>query len=69
MSIVSHRYAQIGREKSRDVFVGKTGRVAIMERRDHVLITFLEPDSFCASTFLMRWSSTNGPFFRLRGIC
>src|SRR4051812_18524065 len=40
----------------------------IVERRDHVLITFLLPLSFCASTFLSRWSSTNGPFFRLRGI-
>src|SRR4051812_15811943 len=40
----------------------------IVERRDHVLITFLLLLSFCASTFLSRWSSTNGPFFRLRGI-
>src|SRR3954452_20739168 len=40
----------------------------IIERRDHVLMTFFVPLSFCASTFLMRWSSTNGPFFRLRGI-
>src|SRR3981189_1833129 len=40
----------------------------IVERRDHVLITFLEFLAFCASTFLTRWSSTNGPFFRLRGI-
>src|ERR1700722_6975879 len=40
----------------------------IMERRDQVLITFLVPLVFCASTFLIRWSSTNGPFFRLRGI-
>jgi hypothetical protein len=39
----------------------------IVERRDQVLITFLEPFSFCTSTFLSRWSSTNGPFFRLRG--
>src|SRR5256885_13297928 len=39
-----------------------------MERRDHVLMTFLVPLSFCASTFLIRWSSTKGPFFRLRGI-
>src|SRR5690348_717647 len=41
----------------------------IIERRDHVLITFWVPASFCASTFFIRWSSTNGPFFRLRGIC
>src|SRR3954447_15268224 len=40
----------------------------IIERRDHVLITVWVPASFCASTFLIRWSSTNGPFFRLRGI-
>src|SRR5260370_2361285 len=40
----------------------------IMERRDHVLMTFLAPFSFCASTFFIRWSSTKGPFFRLRGI-
>src|ERR1700734_3972405 len=40
----------------------------IIERRDHVLITFLVPLSFCTSTFFIRWSSTNGPFFRLRGI-
>src|ERR1051325_10396033 len=40
----------------------------IIERRDHVLMTFLVPLSFCTSTFFCRWSSTNGPFFRLRGI-
>src|SRR6185312_3959231 len=40
----------------------------IVERRDHVLITCLVPASLCASTFLSRWSSMNGPFFRLRGI-
>src|SRR5680860_1495847 len=40
----------------------------IIERRDHVLITLWVPASFCESTFLIRWSSTNGPFFRLRGI-
>src|SRR5436853_2924767 len=40
----------------------------IIERRDHVLMTCLVPLSFCASTFFMRWSSTKGPFFRLRGI-
>src|SRR6476619_3287837 len=40
----------------------------IIERRDHVLITLWVPASFCASTFLLRWSSMNGPFFRLRGI-
>src|SRR3954470_1817891 len=41
----------------------------IIERRDHVLMTFLVPLSFCVSTFFIRWSSTNGPFLRLRGIC
>src|SRR3954465_2576632 len=40
----------------------------IVERRDHVLITVFLPDSLSTSTFLSRWSSTNGPFFRLRGI-
>src|SRR3989440_8352304 len=40
----------------------------IVERRDQVLMTFLEFRSFCTSTFLSRWSSMNGPFFRLRGI-
>src|SRR6185369_6148539 len=40
----------------------------IVERRDQVLMTFLEFLAFCTSTFLSRWSSTNGPFFRLRGI-
>src|SRR5690242_2589777 len=39
-----------------------------VERRDHVLMTFLEFRSFCASTFFRRWSSMNGPFFRLRGM-
>src|SRR4051795_2417906 len=40
----------------------------IVERRDQVLMTFLVPRPFCASTFLSRWSSTNAPFFTLRGI-
>src|SRR3954451_489541 len=40
----------------------------IIERRDHVLITLWEPLSFSASTFFIRWPSTNGPFLRLRGI-
>src|ERR1700739_2274295 len=39
-----------------------------MDRRDQVLITVLVPFSFCTSTFFIRWSSTKGPFFRLRGI-
>src|SRR4051812_20094543 len=40
----------------------------IIERRDQVLITLWLPLSFSASTFLIRWPSTKGPFFRLRGI-
>src|SRR4051794_17201292 len=40
----------------------------IIERRDQVLITLWVPASFCESTFLIRWSSTKGPFFRLRGM-
>src|ERR1022692_1208353 len=40
----------------------------IIERRDHVLMTFLVPLLFCTSTFLIRWPPTNGPFLRLRGI-
>src|ERR1700722_9413458 len=40
----------------------------IMDRRDQVLMTVLVPFSFCTSTFFIRWSSTKGPFFRLRGI-
>src|ERR1700758_3910071 len=40
----------------------------IVERRDQVLMTCFVFFSFCTSTFLSRWSSTNGPFFRLRGI-
>src|SRR3712207_4251497 len=40
----------------------------IVERRDQVRMTCLLPASFWASTFLSRWSSMNGPFFRLRGI-
>src|ERR1044071_6972017 len=41
----------------------------IVERRDQVLMTVFLPDSLSASTFLSRWSSTNGPFFKLLGIC
>src|SRR4051794_25095704 len=39
-----------------------------VERRDHVLITLRSPAAFTAATFSARWSSTNGPFLRLRGI-
>src|SRR6202035_1181305 len=38
----------------------------IVERRDHVLMTFLSPAALRTSTFWSRWSSTNGPFLRLR---
>src|SRR6476469_11089261 len=40
----------------------------IIDRRDQVLMTLWEPLAFSASTFFWRWSSTKGPFFRLRGI-
>src|SRR5215218_1281808 len=36
--------------------------------RDHVLITFLLPDAFCASTFFVRASCTKGPFLMLLAI-
>src|SRR5438046_3942866 len=38
----------------------------IVERRDQVLMTRRSPAAFWASTFFRRWSSTNGPFLRLR---
>src|SRR5919106_6986361 len=40
----------------------------IVERRDHVLTTRFSPVWFSRSTFTRRWSSMNGPFFRLLGI-
>src|SRR6201999_154136 len=40
----------------------------IMERRDQGLMTGFVAFSFCTSTFFIRWSSTKGPFLRLRGI-
>src|SRR5688572_27707826 len=40
----------------------------MVERRDHVLTTRFSLPWFRASTFFSRWSSTKGPFFRLRGI-
>src|SRR3982074_3455502 len=40
----------------------------IVERRDQGLITVFLPASLRTSTFLRRWSSTKGPFLRLRGI-
>src|SRR5215204_6789140 len=40
----------------------------IVLRRDQVLMTFFSLLAFRPSTFFNRWSSTNGPFFRLRGM-
>ena len=40
----------------------------IVERRDQVRITRLSRLRFSSSIFFSRWSSTNGPFFRLRVI-
>src|SRR5438128_5056523 len=40
----------------------------IVERRDHVLITFFSLRVFSPSTFMRRWPSTNGPFFSERAI-
>ena len=40
----------------------------MVERRDQVLMTFFSPLELSTSTFFNRWSSTNGPFFKLRGI-
>src|SRR6266545_2775687 len=39
-----------------------------VERRDQVLMTLRSPDAFMVWTFDARWSSTNGPFLRLRGM-
>src|SRR5580658_9442767 len=40
----------------------------IVERRDQVLTTFLSLAAFSTSTFLIRCSSTKGPFFVDRAI-
>src|SRR6266851_4573747 len=40
----------------------------IVERRDHVFTTRFSPLWLSRSTFTRRWSSMNGPFFRLLGI-
>src|ERR1700736_929205 len=40
----------------------------IVERRDHVLITFFSLRVFRPSTFSRKWPSTNGPFFNERPI-
>src|ERR1700680_1206414 len=40
----------------------------IVERRDHVLLTFFSLRVFSPSTFSRKWPSTNGPFFSERPI-
>src|ERR1700675_3897247 len=40
----------------------------MVERRDHVLITFFSLRGFRPSTFSRKWPSTNGPFFSERPI-
>src|ERR1700732_5093484 len=40
----------------------------IVERRDHVLMTFFSLRAFIPATFARRWLSMNGPFFSERAI-
>src|SRR5579863_568964 len=40
----------------------------IVDRRDHVLITFFSLRAFIPSTFSRRWPSMNGPFLSDRAI-
>ena len=40
----------------------------MVERRDQVLMTFFDFCVACLATFLMRWSSTNGPFLTERAM-
>src|SRR5260370_22880287 len=40
----------------------------IVERRDHVLLTFFSLRVFSPSTLMRKWPSTNGPFFNERAI-
>src|SRR5260370_7804938 len=40
----------------------------IVERRDHVLITFFSLRVFSPSTLMRRWPATTGPFFSQRAI-
>src|SRR5260221_5275052 len=40
----------------------------IVDRRDHVLITFFSLRAFIPSTLIRRWSSMNGPFLSERAI-
>src|SRR6516162_3811527 len=40
----------------------------MVERLDHVLMTRFSLRELRSSTFFSKWSSTKGPFFRLRGM-
>jgi hypothetical protein len=40
----------------------------IVDRRDHVRITFFSFFSFIATTLVIKWSSTNGPLCKERPI-
>src|SRR5579871_5129604 len=66
--MASVTYTGTCRRPSCTAMVCPTMSGMIVERRDHVLITRFSPLALSTSTFLSRWSSTNGPFFRLRGI-
>ena len=57
---------QLDEVDTRNVEPMKSGMM--VERRDQVLMTCLVFFSFWTSTFFSRWSSTNGPFLRLRGL-
>src|SRR5512136_1759212 len=46
-----------------------TNSGTMVDRRDHVFMTFFWPVLFASSTFFCRWSSTKGPFFIERDIC
>src|SRR3989338_11245687 len=48
--------------------VNPTKSGVTVDRRDHVLITFLLFVSLATCTFFCKFSSTNGPFFNDRGI-
>src|SRR5271167_4053399 len=61
-------YTGTWRRPSWTAMVWPTMSGMMVERRDQVLMTFFSPLEFNTSTFFNRWSSTNGPFFKLRGI-
>src|SRR6202050_4464868 len=61
-------YTGTGRRPAWTAMVWPTMSGMMVERRDQVLMTFLSPLALSTSTFFSRWSSTNGPFFRLRGM-